>query len=75
MEEIQNQRNIFINDILLINKHMCLSRNYQSLNFIGLKDYILETKLLQEKITQNNPHKKCNFSLKNGRLSAMHYFL
>ena len=75
MEEIQNQRNIFINDILLINKHMCLSRNYQSLNFIGLKDYILETKLLQEKIAQNNPHKKCNFSLKNGRLSAMHYFL
>ena len=61
MEEIQDQRNIFINYILLIYKHMCLSRNYESLNFIGLKDYILETKFLQEKIAQSNPHKKCNF--------------
>ena len=37
MEEIQDQRNIFINYILLIYKHMCLSRNYESLNSLILK--------------------------------------
>lgn len=39
---------------------MYLSRNYENLNFIGLKSHILETKFLKEKIAQNDPRKKSN---------------
>ena len=51
LQEIQDQHNIIINHILLIYKHyVYLSRNSESLNFIiGLKNCILETKILEEK--------------------------
>ena len=71
MEEIQDQRNIIFNHILLIYKHVYLSRNYESLNFIGLKYYILKTQTLEEKIAQNDPHKKCNFLKKWQVISNM----
>ena len=65
MGEIQDQDNIIINHILLIYKHyMYMSRKSESLNFIGLKNYILETKTLEEKIGQNDPNKKRNFFYK-----------
>ena len=51
MEEIQDQHNMIINHVLLIYKHyVYLSRNSGSLNFVGLKNYILETKISKEKI-------------------------
>ena len=40
---------------------MYLSKNSESLNLIGLKGYILETKILEEQIPQNYPHKEWNF--------------
>ena len=59
MEEIQDHHYIIINHTWLIYKHyVYLSRNLGSLNFIGLKNYILETNILE---AQNDPHKKCNF--------------
>ena len=48
MEEIQDQHNVIINHVLLIYKHhVYLSRNYGSLNFIGLQKYIFETNILE----------------------------
>ena len=64
MEEIQNQPNIIINHVLLICKHyVYLSKNSKSLNFVGFKtrNYILEAKILEEKIAQNDLNKKRNF--------------
>ena len=69
MEEIQDQRNIIINHILLTYKHNVYpSRNFESLHFIGLKNYILKTKILEERRAQNDLHKK-----QNSRLSAISY--
>ena len=48
------------------------SRSSESLNFISLKNYILETKVFEGKIAKTDPHKKRN-SFKNGRLSAICY--
>ena len=48
------------------------SRSSESLNFISLKNYILETKVFEGKIAKTDPHKKRNF-FKNGRLSAICY--
>ena len=42
---------------------------FPTMNFIALKNCILERKILEGKIAQNDPRKKHNF-LKNGRLSA-----
>ena len=50
MEEILDPHNIIINHNFLICKHnVYLSRSSESLNFIGLKNYILETIILEEK--------------------------
>ena len=40
---------------------MCLSRNSDSLNFTGLKNDILEIKMLKEKIAQHHLHKSATF--------------
>ena len=61
MEEIQDQRNIITNHILRIYKHVYLYKNFEYLNFISLKNCILETKILEEKIAQNDPITKRNF--------------
>ena len=48
MEEVQDQHNIIIHHILLIFKHyVYLTKNSESLNFIGFNNYILETKTLE----------------------------
>ena len=57
IEESQDQHNIIFNHILLIYKHVYLSRNFESLNLIGLKNDILYAETLKEKIAQNNLHK------------------
>ena len=73
MEEIKDQHNIIINNILLIYKHdVYPARNFENLNFLGLKNRILKTKILERKIAQNDPHEKHSFA-KNGRLSAISY--
>ena len=41
---------------------MCIYQDIlEILNFIRLKNYILETKILEEQKAQNDPHKKVNF--------------
>ena len=57
IEESQDQHNIIFNHILLIYKHVYLSRNFENLNLIGLKNDILYAETLKEKIAQNNLHK------------------
>lgn len=48
MEEIKDQHNIIINYILLIYKHdVYPARNFENLNFLGLKNRILKTKILE----------------------------
>ena len=39
---------------------MYLSKNFKSMNFIGPKYYILETKTAEERVAQNDPHKMHN---------------
>ena len=47
-----------INQTLLICKYyMCKTRNFAGLNFISLKNNILNTKQLQEKIAGNHSRK------------------
>ena len=73
IEEIQDQHNVFIKCILLIYKHyIYLSKNFKSMNFIGPKYYILETKTVEERVAQNDPHKMHNL-FKKDRLSAICY--
>ena len=58
IEEIQDQHNAFIKCILLFYKHyVYLSKNFESMNFIGPKYYVLETKTVEERVAQNDPHK------------------
>lgn len=76
MEKIQDKNKIIINHIFLIYKpYVYPSRNHEVSKLISLKNHILETKILAEKIAWNDLHEKSKVfkSAKSGRLSTTCY--
>lgn len=60
LEELHHEYNILINYILIYKYYLYKSRNSESLNFIGLKNIILKTITIEEKIAGNYLTKRSN---------------